>query len=296
MFSVVIPAFNCARTVIPAIESVLAQTRLDLIEEILVINDGSTDDTNAVLERYVKEQHPVPIRLFSRTNHGVSATRNFGIRKARAPWIALLDADDKWLPKKLERQYEAIRSEPKIKLLGTMYPLKILFGQKNGLIHISPQELCIRSVYWTTSVVFEKDTGLAFGLFDETMQFSEDLQFFQKFLTVDGCYVLGEDLVRIDCWKAYSGASGLSSHLHQMHEGRNRCATELCAAGLISPAFLRSILIFNEFKYLRRVSLCAMKRFVYEILRGWLRAARVRSVFRERSLLPVRYVVSASLP
>lgn len=262
MFSVVIPVYNCARTVVPAIESVLAQTRLDLIEEILVINDGSTDDTDAEIKKYITRPHDVPIRYISRTNHGVSATRNFGIRKAVATWIALLDADDIWLPEKIERQYEAIRSEPKIKLLGTRFPLRILFAQKKGLIHITPQDLCIRSVYSTPSVVFEKATGMKLGLFDETMQFSEDLNFFQKFLSVNGCYILGEDLVRIDCWKAYSGATGLSSHLREMHEGRNRCARELCSAGLVSPTFLRFILIFNEFKFLRRVSLCALKHLL----------------------------------
>lgn len=268
MFSVVIPAYNCAKTIVPAIESVLKQTRIDLIEEILVINDGSTDDTEAVLQRFLKQSHAVPIRFFLQTNHGVSATRNFGIRRAVAPWIALLDADDMWGPRKIERQFEAIQANPKIKLLGTKYPLTILFGQKKGLVRISPRDLCIRSVYLTSSVVFEKATGIRFGLFDETMQFSEDLNFFQKFLSVDGCYVLGEELVRIDCWKTYSGATGLSSHLREMHEGRNRCAKELCAAGLISPQFLHFILVFNELKYLRRVSLCAMKRLFFEILRG----------------------------
>ena len=260
----------------PAIESLLKQTRIDLIEEILVINDGSTDDTEAVLHGYLTQSHAVPIRYFSQTNHGVSATRNFGIRRAVAPWIALLDADDMWGPRKIERQFEAIQANPKIKLLGTKYPLTILFGQKKGLVRISPRDLCIRSVYWTTSVIFEKDTGIRFGLFDKMMQFSEDLNFFQKFLSIDGCYVMGEDLVRIDCWKTYSGATGLSSHLREMHEGRNRCAKELCAARLISPAFLRFILVFNELKYLRRVSLCAMKRLFFEILRGEGRETSIR--------------------
>ena len=260
----------------PAIESLLKQTRIDLIEEILVINDGSTDDTEAVLHGYLTQSHAVPIRYFSQTNHGVSATRNFGIRRAVAPWIALLDADDMWGPRKIERQFEAIQANPKIKLLGTKYPLTILFGQKKGLVRISPRALCIRSVYWTTSVIFEKDTGIRFGLFDKMMQFSEDLNFFQKFLSIDGCYVMGEDLVRIDCWKTYSGATGLSSHLREMHEGRNRCAKELCAARLISPAFLRFILVFNELKYLRRVSLCAMKRLFFEILRGEGRETSIR--------------------
>lgn len=153
MYSVLVLAFDCSKTILSAIESVLNQTQLDLTEEILVINDGSTDDTGAVLLRYLTQPHAVLIRYFSQTNHGGSTTRNFGIRKAAPPWIALLDADDMRYPENLERQVESIQANPKIKLLGSKFHLTILFGQKKGLVHISPQDLCIRSVYWIIIVV-----------------------------------------------------------------------------------------------------------------------------------------------
>ena len=244
--------YNCAKTIVPAIESVLKQTRIDLIEEILVINDGSTDDTEAVLQRFLKQSHAVPIRFFSQTNHGVSATRNFGIRRAVAPWIALLDADDMWRPEKIERQYEAILSEPKIKLLGTKYPLKILLRKKTGLVKISTVDMCLRSIFIPTSVVFDKECALKLKLFNESLQYSKDLNFFLKFLTLDGCYVPAEDLVRNDCWKAFSGETGLSSHLKEMNKGRNDSLKEICSMGLISVPFLRFLLVFNEFKYWRK--------------------------------------------
>lgn len=85
MYSVLVLAFDCSKTIISAIESVLNQTQLDLTDKILVINDESTDDTGAVLLRYLTQPHGVLIRYFSQTNRGVSTTHNAGIRMATVP-------------------------------------------------------------------------------------------------------------------------------------------------------------------------------------------------------------------
>ena len=95
--SVVIPAYNAAATIAAAIESVLAQTRLP--EEIIVVDDGSNDETSAVVERF----GPI-VRLLRQANAGCGQARNSGAREARGTWLAFLDADDLWLPTKLERQ------------------------------------------------------------------------------------------------------------------------------------------------------------------------------------------------
>ena len=85
MYSVLVLAFDCSKTIISAIESVLNQTQLDLTDKILVINDESTDDPGAVLLRYLTQPHAVLIRYFSQTNRGVSTTHNAGIRMATVP-------------------------------------------------------------------------------------------------------------------------------------------------------------------------------------------------------------------
>jgi cellulose synthase/poly-beta-1,6-N-acetylglucosamine synthase-like glycosyltransferase len=95
--SVVIPAYNAAATIAAAIESVLAQTRPP--EEVIVVDDGSKDKTSAVVERF----GPV-VRLLRQANAGCGQARNSGAREARGMWLAFLDADDLWLPTKLERQ------------------------------------------------------------------------------------------------------------------------------------------------------------------------------------------------
>ena len=99
--SVVIPTFNRSKLLLNAIDSVLAQTYKDY--EIIVIDDGSTDDTRESLRPYMAR-----IRYFYQENRGESAARNKGIQVARGKWLSLLDSDDVWLPTKLERQFEAI--------------------------------------------------------------------------------------------------------------------------------------------------------------------------------------------
>ncbi len=95
--SVIIPTFNRAREVPRAISSVLAQTRPP--DEIIVVDDGSTDDTPEVLERFGKA-----IRVIRQANAGPSAARNRGIFDSRGDVLMFLDSDDEWLPGKVERQ------------------------------------------------------------------------------------------------------------------------------------------------------------------------------------------------
>jgi len=97
MISVIIPTYNAEAYICEAINSVLAQTYRDF--EIIVVNDGSTDDTAQIIR-----QRFLNVRLFYIKNSGASAARNFGISVSRGQYVAFLDADDRWLPEKLEQQ------------------------------------------------------------------------------------------------------------------------------------------------------------------------------------------------
>jgi glycosyltransferase involved in cell wall biosynthesis len=98
--SVVIPAYEQAMYLSAAIESVLGQTEREL--ELLVVDDGSTDDSAVIVEKYA--QLDSRVRLLRQENRGAAAARNHGIREAREEFVAFLDGDDVWVPQKLERQ------------------------------------------------------------------------------------------------------------------------------------------------------------------------------------------------
>jgi glycosyltransferase involved in cell wall biosynthesis len=106
-FSVVVPAYNAARTIGAAIESVLAQTRDDF--ELVVVDDGSTDDTAARVEPYLRDQR---VRLIAQTNRGQASARNTAIATASGAYVSLLDSDDLWLPQYLDLMGSRLDDHP----------------------------------------------------------------------------------------------------------------------------------------------------------------------------------------
>lgn len=116
LVSAVVPAYNAAAFVERTLNSARAQTWPEL--EILVVDDGSRDDTANIVSR-LAEADP-RIRLLQQENKGVSAARNLGIGHARGEYIALLDADDIWMPQKIERQMQVFQAgSPRIGLVYT---------------------------------------------------------------------------------------------------------------------------------------------------------------------------------
>lgn len=108
LVSIVMPAYNCEKYVVEAINSILAQTYRNW--ELLVLDDGSKDDTLRIIEEFSQKDSRIKA-LPNGKNMGVSATRNRGIELASGEWIAFLDSDDMWKPEKLEKQFEIVEKE-----------------------------------------------------------------------------------------------------------------------------------------------------------------------------------------
>lgn len=263
MVSVIIPAYNCEKTIEKVLDSVLHQTKCDLIKEIIIVNDGSSDNTDTVIRAYIKNHVYISFVYLKQKNCGVSHARNRGIKIAKGEWIALLDSDDLWKPNKLERQFEVLYNNPSIKFLGSVPRLKLIIFEKKGLYKLNARELCIRNMPSVPSVVFHRETGLQLGLFNENMSYGEDINFFQKFLLLNSYYILVEDLVEIDFYKKYYAQSGLSSSLYQMHLGRNRNTNELFEMGLITKRYKNFMLFCNQFKFVRRLMIQKFSRLKY---------------------------------
>lgn len=131
--SVVIPAYNRASLISPALDSASNQSLRP--NEIIVVDDGSTDETLLTVSSWITKNPEIPVRVIRQTNQGANAARNNGIKEARGECIAFLDSDDYWLPEKLAKQLELFGQNPN---LGGVYcgtrTLDLVTGEKGPLI------------------------------------------------------------------------------------------------------------------------------------------------------------------
>lgn len=196
--SVVIPSFNRAGNAMRAVQSALAQTEASL--EVLLVDDGSTDDTAA---RFADP--PARVRYIRKPNGGASSARNAGLRRARGQWIALLDSDDEWAPDKLARQLAAMGEDyvaaacrhVHINADGTRQEKpQRLPGQDAHLFADLYGNLSLK----TSSLVFRRHLLDKTGLFHERFPVSNDWDFFLRLARVvnnSGLVVLPQALVTI---------------------------------------------------------------------------------------------------
>jgi glycosyltransferase involved in cell wall biosynthesis len=184
LVSVVIPAFNASRYIRQAVDSVLAQSLPDL--ELIVVDDGSTDDTREVLSRVSDPR----LRVLRDTNHGPAHARNQGCRAARATrYVAFLDADDWWDVDKLLKQTRFLEANPDLVAAGCFMRYvsssgKVLgeTGQVLEAADLSRVEAGELFPFPMSSFVVERTKLAKVGLFDESFRYagSEDLDFVSR--------------------------------------------------------------------------------------------------------------------
>jgi len=124
--SVVMPVYNCAKYVREAIESILNQTYQDF--EFIIVNDGSTDNTQGILNEYANKDKR--IKLINQSNQGIVLALNNGLSHAKGEWIARLDADDIAMPERLEQQLDYVKKRPEVVLLGSGYIVIDQYGNE----------------------------------------------------------------------------------------------------------------------------------------------------------------------
>jgi len=227
LFSVVIPCYKVANYIGDCLESVLAQTFKSF--EIICVDDGSPDNTSEIISQYSDDR----IRVIHQMNRGLSGARNTGISVSRGIFIALLDADDLWLPTKLEEHFKHLQSDPHI---GISYCASEFIdedgksmgiGQQPKLTDITPKEIFCRNPIGNGSAAVIRKSLLnsvsrvrqigkltRFEYFDENMRQSEDVEFWLRVALVTKYKFEGIDTALT---KYRVNMSGLSANLDKQY-------------------------------------------------------------------------------
>jgi glycosyltransferase involved in cell wall biosynthesis len=228
--SVVIPTYNRADKVGKTIESALAQTFRDL--EVIVVDDGSSDDTGRVLSEAFGDR----IRYFAQANQGASMARNKGIELARGEWIAFLDSDDLWEKDKLEYQLKALEQSgpqcggcytdtrffnyPEDRTMFQMaeknYRHEGIMGVNNDVLRLLVRPGGAGMVVCLSSFMVRADVARKAGGFDPKLLYSQDSEFMFRLAMATGfCYV-NRPLVWFDRSPAEIRHVGVSSEWNKM--------------------------------------------------------------------------------
>jgi len=232
--SVIIPTWNRAVKVVRAVSSVVAQTFKDM--EIIVVDDGSTDETKNALLRFGPQVHYVA----HATNLGVSAARNTGIGISCAPLIAFLDSDDYWLPEKLAVQVGFFTDHPEAMACQTE-ELWIRRGRRvnpkkkhvkpTGDIFSSSLKLCLVS---PSAVMLKRSLLEETGLFDEDLPACEDYDLWLRIACRHPVHLIRQPLVV----KTGGHPDQLSARYRGMDLLRIKALVKLIRSGLLSPSQL----------------------------------------------------------
>ena len=160
MISIVVPVYNASGYIQKTIEMVQAQTYTDW--ELILVDDCSKDNSCEVIEEYLKRQPDKRVRFIAKEkNEGAALTRNRGIREAKGRYIAFLDADDVWLPQKLEKQMEFMKKEA-AGFVFASYEFGDEQAEGTGRIVRVPETLTYkkalsRTVIFTTTVLLDTE-------------------------------------------------------------------------------------------------------------------------------------------
>jgi glycosyltransferase involved in cell wall biosynthesis len=189
------PAYNAGRHIAEAIRSVVAQTSSNW--ELIVVDDGSADDTAAQVTPFLADPR---ISLHRRTNGGPSAARNCGVNLAKAEFIAFLDADDCWFPAKLEKQLAVFARYPEVGVCGTGRTMisprgEVLYQDVRAFRGLPLPQLLFAPLADMSMAVVRREVFEEVGIFDESLLFAEDYEFWLRVGRYFCFHIIPESLV-----------------------------------------------------------------------------------------------------
>ena len=179
--SVVMPAYNAGLTVERALASIAAQTVKP--KEVIVVDDGSSDDTVARIQAMAGRMNGIRLRAFTQANQGAGAARNRAVATASGTWLAFLDSDDEWLPTKLQRSLEVSQAGDLIMSSHNLFNV----GPEGESLNDSRarwlrdpgdpyRTLFLRGFISSSTVLVKRDAVVAVGGFDATLRSAQDYE------------------------------------------------------------------------------------------------------------------------
>ncbi|MGZ5274103.1 MAG: glycosyltransferase family 2 protein, partial [Kaistella sp.] len=226
--------------------------------EIIVVNDGSTDKSREIIENYQLKNPEMNIKLINQENGGVSKSRNAALQIASGEYIALLDADDEWLPEKTAQQMTYLaNTEPGIGFISCrrknhsiQFPYKV---KKNRLAEITFRKIMLRNEAQPSTVIFKREILENTGMFHADQRFAEDINYWLHISLRNTMFILDEELVVAGGGKRTFGVSGLSANLREMEKGFQKNLREMLSSGRITRPEYYFYFIFYKIKYLIRL-------------------------------------------
>ena len=262
--SVIIPCYRCSETIERAVESVIRQTFPP--KEILLVEDCSDDEgaTLASLHRLKQNfQDKISIKIIPlKENSGPGGARNAGWDEAQQPYLAFLDADDSWHPRKLEIQYQWMKSHPEVTLTAHQ-SVWIMPGEpppafpaRLNVRPVSIYPLLVSNLFPTRSVMLLREITYRF---EPAKRYAEDyLLWLRIVLGGKSAWLLEVPLVY--SYKADFGAHGLTGNLWKLEKGEIDTYRKIHQDGLISRVLYSGLVLFSLLKFLRRLMISHFQR------------------------------------
>lgn len=263
LVSVLIPTYNSEKTISRALSSVFAQTLQPI--EIIVVDDGSTDNTASVVEKFsrgLKADFLKFVKLDS--NHGCYYARNVGWDMASGEFLAFLDADDAWHQRKLEIQATYMLTHDEFAFTGhrficlSEHETPPILPETWSVKPISGWQLLVSYQFSTPSVMLKREIPYRF---DPSKRCGGDRQLLLQ-IVLDGYKVARLELPLVYLHKAPYGESGLSSHLWETEKSELKIFRRLREMGLLNRGQEIALKGWSFLKYMRRVVVCWKRRYV----------------------------------
>ncbi len=216
------PAYNAAAFLAEAIESILQQTLRDF--ELIIVDDGSTDATLNIIESYAKSDPR--IRVIHNPHGGVSSALNAGLHAARYDWVAVMHSDDVALPQRLQRQWEATKTDPSVVIWGTDGYHLSANGERIGHFRVGPTTVAecealrkagetVQAIHPT--VLLKRDVALQAGGYDSNFDGSEDIEIFDRILKYGPLVTITEPLLN---YRIHNSSLSMKKHHSQKENAR----------------------------------------------------------------------------